>query len=211
RPDRGIGGQARSGDRGMTGLVIGINPLISWIRRNIMELKEVIFIMIALTTVVSGWLVVSLKNIIHSAFALLVTFFGVGGLFVYVGADFLAATQILIYIGGVMILVLFAIMLSEGVYNISLFHRARVLPALLVLGALPYILFRVIMEASWHVRSGAGGEEVMGGNTTQTIGGLLLGEYLLPFEVISVLLLSALVGSVVLIRKEVGKRRGKAA
>jgi len=147
----------------MTGLVIGINPLISWIRRNIMELKEVIFIMIALTTVVSGWLVVSLKNIIHSAFALLVTFFGVGGLFVYVGADFLAATQILIYIGGVMILVLFAIMLSEGVYNISLFHRARVLPALLVLGALPYILFRVIMEASWHVRSGAGGEEVMGG------------------------------------------------
>ncbi len=173
-----------------------------------MELKEVIFLMIALNTVVSGWLVVSLKNIIHSAFALLATFFGVGGLFVYLGADFLAATQILIYIGGVMILVLFAIMLSEKVYNISLFHRSSILPAVLVLGAIPYILFRVIMEASWSVRPDAG--EAMG-PTTGTIGGLLLGEYLLPFEVISVLLLSALVGAVVLIRKEVGKRRGGAA
>lgn len=170
-----------------------------------MELKEIIFIMIALTTVVSGWLVVSLKNIIHSAFALLVTFFGVAGLFVYLGADFLAATQILIYIGGVMILVLFAIMLSEKVYNVTLFQKARILPALLVLGAIPYILFRVIMEASWNIRTGGG--ETMG-PTTETIGRLLLGEYLLPFEVMSVLLLSALVGSVVLIRKEVGKGRG---
>ncbi len=167
-----------------------------------MELKDIVFIFIALTTVLSGWLVVSLKNIIHSAFSLLVTFFGVGGLFVYLGADFLAATQVLIYIGGVMILILFSIMLSERVFNLSLFHWSKFFPAILILGVLPFILSRVVLETPWKVR--AEGLDVTG-PTTGVLGELLLSEYLLPFEVISVMLLAGLVGAVVLIRKEVRK------
>lgn len=169
-----------------------------------MELKEIIFIVIAITTVLSGWLVVSLKNIIHSAFSLLVTFFGVSGLFVYLHADFLAATQVLIYIGGVMILVLFSIMLSERVYNLSIFHWSKVLPALLVLGTVFLILSRVILETPWMLRAG---NTELTGPTTGILGELLLNEYLLPFEVISIMLLAALIGAVVLIRKEVGRRQ----
>jgi len=169
-----------------------------------MELKEIIFFILATATVLSGWLVVSLKNIIHSAFALLITVFGVGGLFVYLSADFLAATQILIYVGGVMILVLFAIMLSEKVYNVSIFHASKILPGLLVLGGVQVVLLRVMIESPWRIRAGA--DSVMR-PTTEILGGLLLNEYLLPFEVISVLLLAALIGAVVLIRKEVKRRR----
>ncbi|MDX1765117.1 MAG: NADH-quinone oxidoreductase subunit J [bacterium] len=169
-----------------------------------MELKEVIFLMIVAVTVLSGWLVVSLKHIIHAAFALLVTFFGVAGLFVYLNADFLAATQVLIYIGGVMILVLFAIMLSEKVYNVSLFHRSKILPAILVLGAVQLLLVRVVLHAPWRVRPGGFQSE---GPTTAILGRLLLNEYVLPFEIISLLLLAALVGAVVLIRKEVFPRK----
>jgi NAD(P)H-quinone oxidoreductase subunit 6 len=167
-----------------------------------MELKEIIFLLIAGITVFSGWLVVSLKNIIHSAFSLLVTFFGVSGLFIYLHADFLAATQILIYIGGVMILILFSIMLSERIYNVSIFHRSKFLAAVLVFGGLLFILIRVILETPWTVRE-EGLESA--GPTTAILGELLLNEYLLPFEVISVMLLAALIGAVVLIRKEVGR------
>ncbi len=165
-----------------------------------MELKEIIFLLIAGITVLSGWLVVSLKNIIHSAFSLLVSFFGVSGLFVYLHADFLAATQILIYIGGVMILILFSIMLSEKVYNLSIFHRSKFFPALLILGGILLILGRVILETSWK---GQVLDPAPSGPTTGTLGVLLLNEYLLPFEVISVMLLASLIGAVVLIRKEV--------
>jgi len=170
-----------------------------------MELKEIIFFILATVTVLSAWLVVSLKNIIHAAFALLITFFGVGGLFVYLSADFLAATQILIYVGGVMILVLFAIMLSEKVYNVSIFHVSKILPGLLVFGGVQFVLLRVMLESPWRVRPGAASAMRP---TTETLGDVLLNEYLLPFEVISVLLLTALIGSVVLIRKEVGRGGG---
>ena len=165
-----------------------------------MELKEVIFLLIAGITVLSGWLVVSLKNIIHSAFSLLVSFFGVSGLFVFLHADFLAATQILIYIGGVMILILFSIMLSEKVYNMTIFHRSKFFPALLILGGIFLILMRVILETPWR---GQVLDPELSGPTTGTLGELLLNEYLLPFEVISIMLLASLIGAVVLIRKEV--------
>ncbi|NOY53715.1 MAG: NADH-quinone oxidoreductase subunit J [Deltaproteobacteria bacterium] len=169
-----------------------------------MELKEIIFILLVVVTIVSAWLVVSLKHIIHAAFALLITFFGVAGLFVYISADFLAATQILIYVGGVMILVLFAIMLSEKVYNVSIFNRSKILPALLVFGGVQFVLVRVMLESAWRIRPGTA--SVMR-PTTKILGRLLLNDYLLPFELVSVLLLAALIGSVVLIRKEV--RRGQ--
>jgi NADH-quinone oxidoreductase subunit J len=167
-------------------------------------MNEAVFLGLALVTVTSGWCVVSLKNIIHCAFALLVSFFGVAGLLAHLGADFLAATQVLIYIGGVMILLLFAIMLSEKVYNEGLFIRAKALPALLVLGALPLILIKVVFTVPWIERPGPAAPMEP---TTEILGRLLLNEYVLPFEVISTLLLAALIGAVVLIRKEIRRQR----
>jgi len=128
----------------------------------------------------------------------------VAGLLALLGADFLAATQVLIYIGGVMILLLFAIMLSEKVTNEDLFIREKALPALLVLGALQLILVKVVLDAPWNERPGPAAAMEP---TTEILGRLLLNEYLLPFEVISTLLLAALIGAVVLIRKEVRRRR----
>ncbi|MEK6571394.1 MAG: NADH-quinone oxidoreductase subunit J, partial [Bacteroidota bacterium] len=78
-----------------------------------MQLFDIVFYVFALVTVVSAFVVVFSKNIVHSAFSLLFTFFGVAGLYVLLNADFLAVTQLLIYVGGILILLLFGVMLTS--------------------------------------------------------------------------------------------------
>lgn len=158
--------------------------------------SEVIFYVIAFVTVVSGMLVALLPNIIHSAMALLFTFAGVAGLYVFMSADFLAATQLLIYVGGILVLILFAVFLSSRISSVKMSNPARfMVPAGLVflgiLGGLVYAL----LKTTW-----AGSGEVGYAPTTENLGELLMTKYLLPFEVASVLLLAALVGAALLSR-----------
>src|SRR5512137_65105 len=98
-----------------------------------MEVFDIVFFVFAFITVVSGFIVVFSKNIIYSAFSLLFTFFGVAGLYVLLQADFLAVTQILIYVGGILVLLLFGVMLTNKVVNVELkTGTIHTIPALLL-------------------------------------------------------------------------------
>ena len=79
-----------------------------------LSLKTFIFYGFALITIASAFAVVSVRNIVHAAFALMVTLFGVAGLYVFLQADFLAATQVIVYVGGILVLILFGVMMTSG-------------------------------------------------------------------------------------------------
>ncbi|GAA5526411.1 NADH-quinone oxidoreductase subunit J [Herpetosiphon gulosus] len=178
-----------------------------------------VFIVIALLTLGSGIMVVTVRNIIHSALWLIASFIGVAALYLLMEAEFLAVVQILVYAGAVSILVLFAIMLTrqvtgEGVRVV--FERWWV-ALLIALG-----LFGVIVPTLWQhgstweeasklaqvgpapVEGVAAGLQVA---TATEIGRSFMGEYLLPFEVISILLLMALIGAIVIAYEERTRRR----
>ena len=164
-----------------------------------MDVSTAVFYLIALLTLVSAGMVAFSRNIIYSAFSLLGTFMGVAGIYVFLGADFVAAAQLLIYVGGILVLILFAVMLTHRITDVEITNRAagRV-PALLVIGVLVYFLIETVRQTPW-----AKAKEVVYAATTATIGDAFLYDYLLPFELASVVLLGAMIGAVVLSRKEI--------
>ncbi len=163
-----------------------------------MEIATVIFYLIAAITVGSAAMVAFSRNIIYSAFSLLGTFAGVAAIYVFLGADFVAAVQVLIYVGGILVLILFAVMLTHRITDVQITNRAvGRIPALVVVGVLVFLLVQTIRETPWQKA-----KEVVFSPTTARIGDLFLQNYLLPFELASLVLLAALIGAVVLSRKE---------
>jgi NAD(P)H-quinone oxidoreductase subunit 6 len=164
-----------------------------------MSIATAVFYLIALITVVSAGMVAFSRGVIYSAFSLLGTFMGVAGIYVFLGADFVAAVQVLIYVGGILVLILFAVMLTHRITDVQITNRAAGrIPALIVVGVLIYLLIDTIKETPW-----AKAKEVVYAATTAKIGDLFLYTYLLPFELASLVLLAALIGAVVLSRKEI--------
>jgi len=164
-----------------------------------MNVATAVFYLIALITVVSAGMVAFSRNIIYSAFSLLGTFMGVAGLYVFLGADFVAAVQVLIYVGGILVLILFAVMLTHRITDVEITNRAAGrIPALIIVGALLYLLIQFVKETRW-----AKAQEVVYAATAAKIGDLFLSTYLLPFELASLVLLAAMIGAVVLSRKEI--------
>jgi NAD(P)H-quinone oxidoreductase subunit 6 len=164
-----------------------------------MDVSTAVFYLIALITVVSAGVVAFSSNIIYSAFSLLGTFMGVAGLYIFLGADFVAAAHVLIYVGGILVLILFAVMLTHRITDVAITNRAAGrIPALLVVGVLIYLLIQSIKETPW-IKA----KEVVYAPTTAKIGDLFLEQYLLPFELASLILLAAMIGAVVLSRKEI--------
>ena len=164
-----------------------------------MDVSTAVFYLICLVTVVSAGMVAFSRNIIYSAFSLLGTFMGVAGIYVFLGADFVAAVQLLIYVGGILVLILFAVMLTHRITDVEITNRAagRV-PALLVIGVFIYLLIQTVKATPW-VKA----QEVVYAATPAKIGDSFLYEYLLPFELASLVLLGAMIGAVVLSRKEI--------
>ena len=136
----------------------------------------------------------------HSAFALIAAFFGVAVFYVYLGADFLAGAQVLIYVGGILTLLLFGVMLTNRIYNLNIRSGAiQVVPGALSAGLVFALLVWIIQSVDWGAMD-AGDP----GPTSESIGRLLVGDYLLPFEIASVLLLIALMGAAMLVRRRRG-------
>jgi len=176
-----------------------------------MNMNQVLFYVMGFTALTSALIVAASKNLVRSVFMFFVTLFALAGLYVFALADFVAVTQIVIYVGGVLVLMLFAFMLSnkETLNNLqskdSKFITINNMAALLVAALFLIILVNAIIKAQpdnidWIQRSWRS-------NTTRTdnmgnIGVNLMTRYLLPFEVISIVLMMALIGSVHLSRKE---------
>jgi NAD(P)H-quinone oxidoreductase subunit 6 len=147
----------------------------------------------------SALMVAFSRNIIYSAFSLLGTFAGAAGIYVFLGADFVAAVQLLIYVGGILVLVLFAVMLTHRITDVEITNRAAGrIPALIITGVFIYLLIQTVRETPW-VKA----KELVYQPTTAKIGDLFLDSYLLPFELASLVLLAALIGAVVISRKEI--------
>lgn len=167
---------------------------------------QVAFYAFSALTLVGALAVLLTRNVLYAAFFLLLTLFGVAGLFVLAGADFLAIAQIMIYVGGVLVLVIFGIMLthkpelptdtnSQQPNRITSANRSGAgggwLVALLVTGALFVALYTLLARANFTLLNRPVGWQ----STMNTIGKQLMTEYLVPFEIAGILLLAALVGA----------------
>jgi NADH-quinone oxidoreductase subunit J len=163
------------------------------------SITTVVFYLLAALTVGSALGVALSDNVVYSAFALMGTLLGVAAMFVLLGADFLGAVQLLVYVGGILVLTLFAVMLTHRIADVHVSNRAvGRLPAAVLVGVVFAWMVNVAGRAVW-----ATGEPGAAAPTTYGIGQVLLTDYALPFEVASVVLLAALIGAIVLSRKEV--------
>ena len=166
-----------------------------------MELKPLVFYVFALLTIGSAVIVVTVRNIVHAAFSLMVTLFSIAGLYVFLQADFLAATQVIVYVGGILVLILFGVMMTSGRLDMKLkMGRGQLFWGGLVTILIFSLLLGVIRRTPWNVQEELGTVE---GTTSQIGRTILQEEFLLPFEVASVILLIALIGAVLISRKEV--------
>ena len=117
-------------------------------------MTEFIFLVFAIGTIIGGGFVAFSRNIVHAAFALLLCFFCVAGLYVMLAADFIAATQVIVYIGGILVLILFGIMLTENIEKVNI-SNAAMKPgrAWILLIAIIAVLVVAIYKTDWPVKT----------------------------------------------------------
>lgn len=163
-----------------------------------MSIYDFIFYLFAAVTLVSGLMVVSSGNIVRSAFYLLATLFGISGLYVLLGADFVAVTQIMVYIGGILILLLFGVMLTSDITNVEIRKgKATILPAIVGVGVLLGSIVSILMKTNWKIELSK-----IPQTTTYDLGKLLITDYVLIFELLGILLLIALIGAASMARRD---------
>jgi NADH-quinone oxidoreductase subunit J len=157
---------------------------------------EVAFWIIASVSILSALGVVMLNDIFRAALFLIACFVSVAGIFVLLSADFLAAIQILIYVGAISVLIILAIMLTREVKRGNLFNKLR-LPSFFAAGSLLVAILLALANTEWNISSAEPLEP-----TTSALAINLLGEggFILPVEISAVLLLAAILGAVVLVR-----------
>lgn len=163
-----------------------------------MNVYDLIFYLFGAITILSALLVVTTRNIVHSAFYLLFTFFGVAGLYVLLGADFIAIVQIMVYIGGILILLIFGVMLTNRITNVDIrTGTIHIIPAIIGVGVLWGAVTAIMLKTEWVVNPAVTMEP-----TTANIGRLLITDYVLIFELLGILLLIALIGSATIARRD---------
>jgi len=167
---------------------------------------EIAFWILAIITVCAALAVVLLRDIFRAALLLVLCFFTIAGIYITLNADFLAAVQVLVYIGAIGILLMFAIMLTRNVREGNPFNRLKI-PALILALLVLATIVGVVVATDWTTVSGV--PEVVSSEldqpTTSNIASALFekeGGFVLPFEIASVLLLAALIGAVVLVRRK---------
>lgn len=161
--------------------------------------ENVIFLLIGLVMVVAGWWVVTSRNLVHAVLMLVVALAGSAALFLMLGAEFVAWTVVLVYIGAVVVLFLFGLMITRAPLRrdpVPLDHQRR-WPAMVVAAAV-FATLVYSTTASFGWAEGAAVER----NLTGDLGELLFRRFVIPFEAVSFVLLAALIGGIVLARKD---------
>ncbi|MDP5170207.1 MAG: NADH-quinone oxidoreductase subunit J [Bacteroidia bacterium] len=171
-----------------------------------MSLTEIIFLLVALATLVGAVGLALTRQLIRAAFWLFLVLFGTGALYVFVGADVLAVSQIVVYVGGILILIVFGVMLThKGTGTAPATRITQVIPALAIVLALGVGIFSLVRQfpvsnISWEAKP-----EVALPNV-EAIGLQTMTHWLVPFEAVSLLLLIALVGAAYLARPDEKKK-----
>jgi NADH-quinone oxidoreductase subunit J len=165
---------------------------------SLIPFAQIIFFVMTAFTIGGALGVVFSQNLFHSALYLVLSFFGVTGYYVLLSAGFLAVVQLLVYIGAIAILILFAIMFARRLMDLGESQNTHQwwlsLPIALVLWL---VLLGVVISVDWP-ESGA----EPSGDTVLELGQAFLGSYLIPFEVVSILLSVALIGAIFLAREK---------
>jgi NADH-quinone oxidoreductase subunit J len=160
---------------------------------------DALFMGLATVLLVAGLLVVTMRDIIRCALAMIVCFAALAGLYVMASAPFVAAAEVLVYIGAISVLVLFAIMLTQTKAAPSrLVFQTQAGPALLAGALLAIIIVLAVVSTAWPLAPGLVPTETVG------VASALFGSFVLPFEIVSVLLLAAVIGGVFLAKREHG-------
>lgn len=165
-------------------------------------MAQIAFFLLAALALVSGIMMITRRNVVHSVIWLIVALFSVAGIFLMLEAEFLFAVQIILYVGGIMVLFLFAVMLVdvEASLREARFNKQWALAlgtALLLLGELAYGVYGGPKGFHLAAVSAAPGLS----SNTQLIGSALYGNYMLPVEIASILLLVAMVGAVIMTKR----------
>jgi len=166
-------------------------------------IEEIVFWFFAILIISSALVVVLSRNVIYAVFALLFTFFGVAGIYVLLNADFLAVTQIMIYIGGILVLLIFGIMLTNNITGVDIKSGQTGKIQMIFAGLLSIVviiaLSVIAANTNWVVAPTQTKEL---STTIDAIGKGLLTNYLLAFESASVLLLIAIIGAALIARRK---------
>jgi NADH:ubiquinone oxidoreductase subunit 6 (subunit J) len=158
------------------------------------------FFILAALMVVSALAVVLLPRIVHSALSLVFFFSIISGIYILLQAEFIAATQIIVYVGAITVLLLFAIMLTHHSYDAnSNPANSQWIGAAGVAGLTVVSIAAVIGQAQFPITTSATPGGVA--DVTKALGGLLMGSFLLPFEIAGLLLLAAMIGAIVIARE----------
>jgi NADH-quinone oxidoreductase subunit J len=156
------------------------------------------FWILAVLMIAAALSVVLLRNVFRAALSLVLCFLAVAGLYITLSADFLAAVQVLVYVGAIAVLIILAIMMTRDVQRGSLGNRLQIpafIVAVLFLGVVAY----AVVNTSWSIAGVAPQEP-----TTSALAGKLFGEegFILPLEIAPILLLAAILGAIVLVREK---------
>tara|TARA_B110000438_G_C15625228_1_gene568400 strand:+ start:99 stop:653 length:555 start_codon:yes stop_codon:yes gene_type:complete len=160
--------------------------------------QNIFFAIIALSMLTAAFKMVTTVNIVHAALYLVIVLAGAAGLFILLGAEFIAVTQILVYIGAIVVLFLFGIMLTKGSFGNEEGDKKERNKMAFLVGALLLAVTSGSLIDSF--RDAELKRELP--STTADIGDTIFGQFIVPFEAISVLLLAALIGSVVIARRD---------
>ncbi|HJR45422.1 MAG TPA: NADH-quinone oxidoreductase subunit J [Actinomycetota bacterium] len=163
--------------------------------------QEVVFWILAIVMAFAAMRVVTARNVVHAALYLVVTLMGAAAMYILLFAEFVAWVQVLVYVGAIVVLMLFGLMLTRAPIGSDDFdNNQRGLAALVaaaIFGVTTYILFEAFEGQDVNFVRQAG-------VTSREVGAEIFSKYVLPFEVVSVLLLAALVGAVVIARRDRG-------
>ncbi|MBN2753534.1 MAG: NADH-quinone oxidoreductase subunit J [Candidatus Goldbacteria bacterium] len=166
--------------------------------------ETILFYGFAALILISALLMVFAPNIYHSALFLALSLFGVAGIYVVLNSYFLAGIQVLVYIGAVVVLSLFVINLTRRIIEAdSDQHNEQLLPAVIISALTAFLIISAALKTNWGKMIA---HRVAQDNTALT-GRLLLNEFVVPFEVVSVLLLAALIGAIAIVA---GDKKGAA-
>ncbi|MGR3178333.1 MAG: NADH-quinone oxidoreductase subunit J [Candidatus Anammoxibacter sp.] len=197
----------------MTVIVSGILAFvvaIIGVMVNVFSFTEaILFYLISSVAIISAVSVILQKNPIYSVISLIVTLVSLATVFLLLNAQFLAAVQIIVYAGAIMVLFLFVVMLlnlgkndagEEGRDKLFIQKKAAV-----ILGGTLFVIFAMVIKGGFYSgKSGIYTTEVINSiGNTELVGKLLFTEYLLPFEITSVLLFAAIIGTIILAKKKI--------
>jgi NADH-quinone oxidoreductase subunit J/NAD(P)H-quinone oxidoreductase subunit 6 len=182
----------------LVGAVVGL-PVVLAILGLIRFGDDILFFVLAEILIGSGLLVVTMRDIIRCGLAMIVCFGALAGIYVTVGAPLVAATQVLVYIGAISVLILFAIMLTQTkVGSTKLVFQTQAVGAAIAAMVLAVVIALTVGATDWR------GVAQRAHTATDQLARVLFADYVLPFEVVSVLLLAAVVGGVFIAKREEG-------